>query len=447
MARNEQAPSVTFSIVKIVVLVVILASVITIIALGGKIFETVKGGSYITKQAVISGKMTAYLKPGMFMQNFGAIQEWPMQQTFYFTENKDEGEAVDQSFEVRFADGSRAFISGSCRVIFPQTEERAVLLVTQFGYRTPKTVMEEAVKKHVRNSIRLVANLMTARESYSEKRANYIEWANDMIEKGLYRTEEEIRTVTDPLTQKKTNTVFKVIARDKTGSPIRMSESPLDDMGISITNFEINKIVYDKQVEDQIQEQQKALMSVATARAEAEKAIQETKTKEEQGKAAVMQAKYEREREKAQAVVAAEQEKAVAETKASQLVAVALLAKQEAKIQADKELEVATLNKAAAEQTKAKLVLLGEGEAEARRLKLAADNALEYKGEIYLKSQEVWAQAYKDRKVPQIIMGGGGNGAANQDDATQMWMQAMAVKTLNDLGMNLDMPKSQDPTK
>ena len=87
--------------------------------------------------------------------------------------------------------------------------------------------------------------------------------------------------------------------------------------------------------------------------------------------------------------------------------------------EAEQQLEVAKLNRAAAEQTKQQLILQGEGEATKRRLIMQADGALALKLDAWIKSQELWSAAaanYKGNWVPSFVMGeqgGQANGAAS----------------------------------
>ena len=103
-----------------------------------------------------------------------------------------------------------------------------------------------------------------------------------------------------------------------------------------------------------------------------------------------MTAKYQKEQEKVKAVVDAEKVKAVAE------------------LQAEQRLAVAKLDKKAAAETKQKNILLGQGEAERKKLVLLADGALKQKLSAYVEAQKLWADAFSKRNVPSVYNAGGG---------------------------------------
>ena len=399
--------------------------VIIILALifGTKIVETVEKGTYQVKQAAITGNMTAKMTPGMYGQWFGDILVWPKAETFYFTADVKEGKKIDQSIEVRFNDGSICNISGTCRVVTPITSGDAISLIVVQGFRTYNDMEHKLILPAVRNALRLTANLMSARESYSERRSDFIYWAWDQIQNGAYETVDVTREVKDLITGEKMSKVFKDIKTVdgiKGGIPL-YQKNPLQGLGLRLSNFEIKSFVYAKKVKQQIATQQEALMAVATAKANAQRAEQEKITAEAEGKKAVMTAKYIKEEEKIRAVVDAQKDKVVAETHAA------------------KKLAVAILDKKAAEQIKQKEILLGQGEAKRKELVLAADGALKQKLATYEKVMTLWADAYSKRLVPAVMIGGSGGGDLDTN-AIQM-SEVLGIMALRQLGLDFTVPK------
>ncbi len=402
---------------------ILVAIIIIALSFGTKIIETVEKGTYQVKQAAISGKMTAKMTPGMYGQWFGDIITWPKAETFYFTADMVEGKKIDQSIEVRFNDGSICNISGTCRIITPATAADAISLIVVQGFRTYNDMELKLILPAVRNSLRLTANLMSARESYSERRSDFIYWAWDQIQNGAYETQDVTRTIKDLITGEEMDRVFKVIkTKDNVvgGTPL-YQKNPLKGLGIRLSNFEIKSFVYAKKVKQQIATQQEALMAVATAKANAQRAEQEKITAEAEGQKDVMTARYIKEKEKIQAVVDAQKDKEVAETHAA------------------KKLAVAKLDRKAAEQIKQKEILLGQGEAERKRLVLAADGALKQKLATYENVMSIWADAYSKRLVPTVMMGGGGKGQLDTN-AIQM-SEVLGIMALKQLGLDLTVPK------
>jgi regulator of protease activity HflC (stomatin/prohibitin superfamily) len=401
----------------------------------GSIFETVEKGTYQIKQAAITGEMTAKMTPGLWMQNFGDIDVWPKAETYFFTHDNDTKGDVDEdtSIEVRFNDGSMCKISGTLRIILPTTEDQAISLVVNRGHKTYQDLQEKLIKPTVRNVLRSTANLMSARESYSEKRLDFITWAREQIEKGVYKTKAETKQVEDLVTGEKTWKEVKTIRLDDSGQPLHES-NPMEDTGIVLANFEIKSFVYEKKVQVQISAQQEARMAVETAKAEAEKAKQGELKAIAEGKMKVATAKYEKEQDKIKAVVTAQQEKEVQELNAARDKNVAVIAGEQRK-------EVATLDRDAAKLKKEELILLGQGESEKKRLILAADGALEQKLSAYKEVSKMYADAiksYQGNWVPATVMGS--NEAAKGNGATAL-IDLLTAKTAKDLSLDMSIKK------
>lgn len=388
-----------------------------------KIIETVEKGTYQIKQAAISGTMTAKMSPGLWMQYWGDIDTWPKAETFFFTHDKDTKDDVDadSSIEVRFQDGSVCKISGTARVIMPTSPQDAINLVINRNHKTYKDLEQKLILPTIRNVLRSTANLMTARESYSVKRLDFVTFARDQIENGVYQTEESVKEIEDLVTGEKVRKEVKAILR-KGGVPLYQA-NPMGDTGIRLVNFEIKSFRYENKVRNQIGKQQEARMNVETAKAKAEEARQRELQTVAEGLAAVAKAKYEKEQEKVRAVVDAEKDKEVAI------------------LQASKKLEEAKLLKLAAKENKLANILDGQGLAEKKRLILAADGALEQKLATYKAVQNRYAAAienYKGNWVPTVMTGGtsGGNG-----NAAMTMIEALSIKALKDLALDLEVKK------
>lgn len=424
----------TKSIVALAVFVLCLLGALLITP---QLYENVHAGTYHIAQSPLSGKVTCYLQTGPYFQCFADVAIFPVSETFYFTQDKEGGEG-DYSIHVQFNDGSLCQISGTCRVDMPRTEKECIELVTKFGYRTEKQVDEKLILPVIRRAMILSANQMSAKESYSEKRMNFIADTLDQIDNGIYITKDVVTKEVDPVSGQMVTKIQKVPMLDNNGCKIR-EQNPLKGTGISISNFEVKQFVYEEKVRAQIATQQQALMEVQTSKANALKAEQDALTTEAKGKADVMRAKYEREQEKVKATVDAEREQAVAVIKAEQLVKVAEKDKEQALISAGKLKDVATINLEAAKLEKQQTIALAEGNAEAKRLILASDGALAQKLETIVLINKSWSEAFKERKVPSVIMGG--KDGANTDGDTQTFMSLLNIKAAKDLVLDMSISK------
>ncbi len=119
--------------------------------------------------------------------------------------------------------------------------------------------------------------------------------------------------------------------------------------------------------------------------------------------------------------------------------------KQIAVIEAVKKVEVNEQNKLAAEQDKLAAyeekeasIARGQGDAEARRLKMEADNALEQKLQVWKEVNHRYAQAIEKQKwVPEIQFAGSGNGDSGSNAAALI--DLFTAKTAKEISLDLSM--------
>lgn len=404
---------------------IIVAIVLVCVFLSSQLVEEVKAGQYHVIQRPVTGQMQAINKPGMYMQFFSTIMPWNNMETFYFIADADEGTSRDQSIEVRFNDGSVANISGTMRVQLPTSGQQQIALVENYAFRDYDALESKFILPIVRNAARRTANLMTARESYSEKRSLFNDLTWDQIQNGLYLLEEvtiteEVETGLDEegkAVVQEVSRKINQIKRGEDGLPLR-EKNPLEDTGISLANFEIKQFVYKGKVNEQIAEQQENLMAIATAKAQRQRAEEEERRVVAEGKKAVAEAKYQKEQEKIRAVVDAQKEKEVAE------------------LQAHKQLEVAKLDAKAADEEKTANIRRGEGEAKRKALVMQADGALKQKLEAQIQINKLWAEAFANRKVPATYIAGGGDGAGSDPDMQfKTFMQLQNLDAITNLNL------------
>lgn len=390
-------------------------------------FHYVDLGEYHITQSTFSNNVEAHMTQGPYAQLWSRATEFPVSETFFFTADKQEGDNFDQSIQVQFNDGSACAISGTCRVDMPKDSKSAMDLLALHGYKTMRDIHSRLILPTIRRGLTLTANQMSAKESYAEKRAQFVADAWDQILNGVFVMRDDVKQVLDPVSGKTVTVPVKVPVVDKNGVRLR-ERNPLDGLGITLSQFEVKSFIYEDKVKNQIAAQQQAIMDVQTAKANALKAEQDAITTQKLGEAAVMKAKYEEETKKARAEVAAQQEAAVAAIKAQQQVEVAKKDQERAIVAANQTLEVSKIELEAAKAEKQRQIELGTGESERRRMNVEADGGLPIKLDAYVKVQTEWAAAFAKRLVPQIV-GGGGNG--QQDNLS--FMDLMAAKAAKDL--------------
>ncbi|MDO8516955.1 MAG: SPFH domain-containing protein [Nanoarchaeota archaeon] len=396
----------------------ILLSILGVIALiimffaSKTIFENVDAGEIVIIQDPIDGDLHFYTAQGMKFQKFGKVTKYQKSFQYWFSVATDQGKKLDQSIKIRYNDGGHAQISGSVRCDLPMDNEHLTLIHTKLGSQV--ALEHELVRPVYEKAIYMTGPLMSSKESYAEKRNMMISYIEDQANLGVYKTvSKEVKGI-DPITDvEKTVTQVELVKADNAPGKIAREEiSPLQTFGVKAYNLSINSITYDGTVEAQISSQQKAIMEVQTAMAEAKKAEQRAITVTKEGEANAAKSKWEQEVIKAKMVTEAQQK-----------------------------LEVAELDRKAAEQTKQQQILLGQGEAERKRLVMSADGALEKKLETYADVMKTFATEFAKQKwVPETLLMTGGESGGKQYSPVMDMMNMFMVKTARDLNLDMTIP-------
>lgn len=382
----------------------------------GSIVEKLDPDEIMVVQAPWSGTLTWHITPGVKYQGWGKYTKYKKRDTFDFPFSKDP--AKNESLSIRFNDGGNGFIGGAISWEMPLDVKNLNELHSRYG--SHDAIEQKLVRSVVEKTVYATGPTMSSTESYSARRNELLNYIDDQIKFGVYRTEVHQERQKDVMTnQEKTVSVVKLV-KGADGNFLRQDDSPLDEFGIKTFNLVIKNIAYDERVEAQIQQQQAAFMQVQTAIAKAREAEQDAITVAERGKAEAAKAKWEQEVIKAREVTKAEQERSVAVT------------------QAQKEKEVAKLQAEAAAEYKREQILRGEGEAARRKLVMDADGSLDKRLEAYVEVQKAYAGAiagYQGSWVPSVVSGGtSGHGPA----AAQQMIEALSIKALKDLGAEVN---------
>lgn len=372
----------------------------------------------------VTGELNVFTDPGPHWQGFGKVTTYPRQEQYSFCgvttlEGREEvcdGDTDSLSKKLRFNDGGHANLSGFVMWEMPLDAKSIIEIHKRFG--SPESVQTRAVAKMIDGAVYLAGPLMSSTESSGSRRAELVQVINDQAENGVYVTHSENVIVQDPVTgENKTESITK-IAIGADGMPKRQQGSVLDELNIKLQPMSISDLKYDSIVEKQIKQRQEATTAVQIAVANSIKAEQDAKTAEKQGQAAAATAKWEQEVIKATEVTKGEQA-----------------------------LEVAILAAKAAEQTKREQILLGEGEAERKRLVMNADGALDKKLEAIVEINRNYANAIKDYQgnwVPNVIMG---NDKSNGGNGGTQLVDLLTAKTARDLGVDLGVVGSNNTKK
>lgn len=387
MSRQERSSTSVFKLVIFVTL-----GFIALIA-SFRIIEMNDANQIMVIQNPLSGKLTWYTDAGIKGQWFGRVTKYPKREIYEF------------KTPVRFNDGGHGTMLGSVSYELPLDPKNLTNIHVKFGCL--KALESQLIATVVNKAIYMTGPLMSSKESYAEKRNYLIQYVEDQIQNGVYRTvSREAKTVDQMTGAEKTVTVVEICM--KGGIPERQEDPAMVSFGISTFNFAINELPYDAAVETQIKQQQQIAMDVQTAIASAKKAEQNAITTAKEGEANAMKAKWDQEVIRAREVTQAEQVR-----------------------------DVAKLNKEAAEFKKQENILLGQGEAERKRLVMNADGALDKKLDAWKEVNFKYAEMIKGSQlVPSVVMGGEGKTASANE-----WIQLFMAKTAKDLALDMSVPQ------
>ena len=351
-----------------------------------------------------NGSLVAATEPGWYPQWGGTVTKYPLRSQFSFSSAPDQGEEKDQSLPVRFNDGGHARISGVISWEIPIDHESLKKVHRKFG--STAAIEQQIIRTTIESAAFTSGPLMSSTESAAEKRNMLLQYMQDQAKNGPYQTRTVSVKVIDPLTNvEKTVNAAEIVTEG--GKPVRENSSAIHEYGINLLPMVINHINYDDAIENQIQNRQIAIQAVQIAQANALKAEQDAITVAKQGEASAAKAKWDQETIKAQRVTEAEQE-----------------------------LEVATLQAKKAEQYKNQQILEGQGNAERKRLEMAANGALDVKLQAYVEVQKAYADAistYKGAWVPQIVYG---NGTSAAGSGANQLIDMLSAKTAKDLALD-----------
>lgn len=381
-------------------------SLVLMLILTFSMITTVGSGEIVVKQSAFNGELTVWTTPGPKWKNFGSTTVYKRSALYSFSTKKDQGKIKDESIRCRFNDGGHGNISGTFQFDLPTTPEQMKVLHMKF--QSQEGIEQSLIRPTIERAVYMSGPLMSSKESAAERRADLINYIEDQVKNGVYKTNTKEEQVLD-IVSGKNKTILKVGLIQEGNSFARQEASPIKSFGVVTYSYNINGLAYDKEVENQIKGQQELAMKVQTAIAQSKEAEQRVLTVGKEGEANAAKAKWEQEVIKAKEVTKAEQDKAVALTKAEQDKEVALLALQTAELK------------------KKELVLLGEGEASRASAMMLATGYLPEKLSAWKAVALVAAeQLGKQRQTPDIVMGAAGE----RVDLSTM-MQMSLAKQLN----------------
>ena len=377
-------------------LVILLA--VVFVACLGRIGEDVKNEQIVVNQYPFTGKMEYWTTPGYKWQWFGKTTNYYKTSQLWFGSEDENNKQLGNPIPVIFNDASEGMIYGSLRVKLPT--DPTYLARIQTDYNGMDRLMNDLVRPTVNKVIYASGPLMSAFESYAEKKNDLIEYITDQLNNGVYKTTVKTLETIDPVTnEKKTVKIASLIADENAPGGYKRSEvSPFSYYGLEIGQVSVSKIGYSETVRKQIAQQQEANMMVQTSKAKTLAAQQEAIRAEEAGKAAAMEAKWQQEKIKAVEVTKAEQA-----------------------------YEVARLQALEAKEIAKKIEQEGAAKAAANRALVNAGLTPLERATIEKETKIGVAQALSKIQLPTYVVAGGSGGNGNTA------MDAMGLKMMTDL--------------
>lgn len=395
----------------------LVAGSLILVALLVLVFSTLdrNDAGYYTVVQSVTGRMWVKNTPGYYLKWFGRTTRYRIADTLYFSKWPDEGKKGNTSIDVRFTDGGKGEISMNVRYRLPAEQEKILLIHETFG--NDQAFKLGAIEQLAMQAVQLTASMMTAEDSYRNRRPQFISMIMDQITEGLYETH-----TTTTRYEGETITLQEII-REESGQAVRKRRD-LEEHGVLIMQVNVTEIDYEDDVLRQIARKRESSMEAELAKVEAELARQANIQAEEEGKRNVTIARYKEEETRAQEVTRAEKEKEVAELAAQRALAVAEIERKKAQVLVE-----------TAELVRKATILEAEGQSEAKRLVLEADGALAQKLETLVAINQVWAQAYtSQRPTPDVVIGGTGEGTGV---TAQTFMDLLTVRAIQDLSLDL----------
>jgi len=377
-----------FAIVFVVLAVVFLA-------LARGIFQTNDAGWFQVKQAALTGNMSVRQNAGTYFQWFGTITEYKNVTTCGIGSHKGNGSADIEAVDVIFNDGSKAKISGLIRVKLPTTQEGAISLKREYAGGFDHFIASGIVPI-VNNAIKLSANLRSAQDAYTTL-ALFQQAVEDQLRNGIYVTKsDKVSKTTSTGDIEEQRVTVLVYGAD--GQPLR-TPNRLQQLGCEVLECVIDVPQFDTKVEEMIAKRKDEAMKTELSKQEAIRAKQDALTAEQQGLANVAKAKYEKEVEKVQEVTTAQ-----------------------------KLFEVAALSAKKEDENRKAAIYIGQGQAEAARLKVAAGLTPQEAAEWKYKTSVDVAKALAGVNVPSIMINGGDGKAGGASP-----MDAIGINMLLDI--------------
>lgn len=378
-----------------------------------------------------NGKVEVVDSAGVYNKGYGHV--WTYPRNFQIEYDKE------HAFPVIFNDSGTGTMNTMVRFSAPLTIDGKREFHRQFGGNLEN--VEAAVWAHMSNSMKATGPIMSSSEHQSARRSEFDQLVQEQLNAGLFETKKASKEVIDSTDDKgkKITVYYTEIITDEKNKPKVANPSPLQQLGIHVTQFSVTHVQYDDTTQKQFEQKKQAFLAAESSKAQREKEVQERLMIEQRGLKEKAENEAAANKQKATATIFADQEKTVAETNAAKLVAVAqqkkieaetlaaqekvvaeiaaakLVAvatqtKLEAETRAAQDLAVAKLSREAAEENARKQIVLAEAQKKSLELAGAISERDRVLAEIAAKRDVGVAAELSKIAVPSTIINGSGDG-------------------------------------
>lgn len=370
-------------------------SLLILVGVGRELIGSNDAGYYQIKQAAVTGSLSVIENPGAYIKLFSTVTTYHVSDVYYFSKQESgQADADADPIKVRFNDGGTAEVSGMIKFRLPSDPEKQLRIHRDF--KNYRAIKHDLMRQVVAEALMQTAPLMKAEDSYSTRRSEFTDLAEDQVTDGIFETVSKEFKDKDAegneFVEKEVN-----VAKDAKGLPIIRKVSPLKQYGIEVIQFVIKDIDFDQTIDALIAKKKEAEQQKVVAKANAEKAKQDAITARAQGDARIATEKANQDVEKIKEVTIAQ-----------------------------KEFEVAQLRRKQAEQDAAAQITTGKALAEVNRLKVQAGLTPLEKATIAKETAiGVAAELAKVQFPSMMVIGGGGNGKGAADPFEAVGLESL----------------------
>ena len=393
----------------------------------------------------LNGEVEVVDTPGWHAQWFAEVRHYPRYVDAYYSRARDEGGKEDHSIRVTFNDGGWGHTSHHVRFALPTDRENRLKLDQHFGGRKdPVEAIKRTIEAHLTTCAKNTGPLMSASEHQSEGRARYYQIVDEQLRQGLYemvRVREERESDHELTLSGKEIIYVTKIKRDADGMPIINADSPLSEYNFDVAQYNQTDVDYDQDTLALIDAKRDSYQKAEQARAATIKEQQKLREAEAQGKLNVADVEAAENQKKKTATVAAEKELEQAKINQEEEVVIAsqsvAVAEQEL-AKTEKDLEISEIQLKTAQHEGEERIALAE--AKQQQLQRGGELAEEDKvrAELIKRRNAAVAKFVSQMPAPKyLILGEGGTGEAGPGGSpTAQQDPLMKLLMLKMLGLN-----------